>query len=79
MDDPSAINCSKPHVTSAKRDERMRRAEGEAFEKGKNSHMTRRRLLRVAGGLGISAAGVAALAACGEAEPKIVTKEVPVE
>ncbi len=41
--------------------------------------MTRRQLLRIAGGLGVSAAGVAALAACGEAEPQIITKEVPVE
>ncbi|MDE2766565.1 MAG: hypothetical protein OXI70_00560, partial [Chloroflexota bacterium] len=41
--------------------------------------MTRRRMLRMAGGLGVSAAGVAALAACGEAEPQIITKEVPVE
>ena len=73
------MSLSTPHGNLAKGDERMRRAEGEAFEKGKNSHMTRRRLLRVAGGLGISAVGVAALVACGEAEPKIVTKEVPVE
>ncbi|MCY3895677.1 MAG: hypothetical protein OXG17_04310 [Chloroflexi bacterium] len=59
--------------------ERMRRAEREALEMRTNSHMTRRRLLRAAGGLGLSAAGVAGLAACGEAEPQIITKEVPVE
>ena len=46
---------------------------------GIGSHITRRRMLRMAGGLGVSAAGVAALAACGEAEPQIITKEVPVE
>ncbi len=46
---------------------------------GISSHMTRRRMLRMAGGLGVSAAGVAALAACGEAEPQVITKEVPVE
>jgi hypothetical protein len=46
---------------------------------GISSNMTRRRMLRIAGGLGVSAAGVAALAACGESEPQIITKEVPVE
>ena len=44
-----------------------------------SSQMTRRRMLRIAGGLGVSAAGVAALAACGESEPQVITKEVPVE
>ena len=39
--------------------------------------MTRRRLLRVGGGLGLGAAGAAVLAACGETQ--IVTREVPVE
>lgn len=46
---------------------------------GISSHMTRRRMLRIAGGLGVGVAGVAALAACGEAEPQIITKEIPVE
>ena len=44
-----------------------------------SSQITRRRMLRIAGGLGVSAAGVAALAACGEAGPQVITKEVPVE
>ncbi len=57
----------------------MRRVEGEAFDMRKDSRMTRRQVLRIAGGVGVSAAGVAALAACGEAEPQIITKEVPVE
>ena len=59
--------------------ERVRREDGEAHDMGTTSHMTRRRVLRIAGGLGVSAAGVAALAACGEAAPRIITKEVPVE
>jgi len=41
------------------------------------NHMTRRRLLRVGGSLGLGAAGAAVLAACGETQ--VVTKEVPVE
>ncbi|MYD93805.1 MAG: hypothetical protein F4Y02_08950, partial [Chloroflexi bacterium] len=46
---------------------------------GRNSHMTRRRLLRIGAGLGASATGIWVFAACGEAEPQIITKEVPVE
>ena len=61
----------------------MRRVEGEAFDMRKDSRMTRRQLLRIAGGVGVSAAGVAALAACGETQvvtvEKIIEKEVPVE
>ena len=75
----SSMSFSSPHGTLAHGVERMRRAEGEAFEMVKKSHMSRRRLLRIAGGLGASTAGVWVLAACGEAEPQIITKEVPVE
>ena len=46
---------------------------------GISSNMTRRRMLRIAGGLSVGAAGVAALAACGETAPTVITKEVPVE
>ena len=46
---------------------------------GISSNMTRRRMLRIAGGLSVGAAGVAALAACGETEPTVITKEVAVE
>ncbi|MYD94529.1 MAG: hypothetical protein F4Y02_12740, partial [Chloroflexi bacterium] len=42
-----------------------------------SSGMTRRRLLRAGGGMGLGAAGIAVLAACGETQ--VVTKEVPVE
>ena len=73
------MSFSVPHGSLVYGVEQMRRAEGEARQMGKNSLMTRRRLLRIAGGLGITGTGVAALAACGEAEPQIITKEVPVE
>ncbi len=46
---------------------------------GISSNMTRRRMLRIAGGLSVGAAGVAALAACGETAPTVITKEVAVE
>ena len=41
--------------------------------------MTRRQVLRATGGAAVGLTGVLALAACGETEPTVITKEVPVE
>ena len=41
--------------------------------------MTRRQVLRASGGAAVGLTGVLALAACGETEPTVITKEVPVE